>query len=571
MVGLVISLGVAYLAKVIVTSVLRLQRGFANLGFCPGRNCLWFNPSGAAALLLGKSFPPRGWQGHYNGRFSLYAKEGSTILSSLLVWSATPVFWLADAEAIKTVTSDRHAFIKDLSIYEPVDIYGKSLVSTEGAEWRRHLAIAAPAFSDANYALTWKETLRVVHEWFSDEVDVNEVSGKIDVKAKMKQATLHVIAAAGFGMSTPWAAFQHLARAPDIMREVSTAGSIFPFHTSLDLTIKRLLPQILVPRFLFALPFRVPWISEQLETVKLAFTSLEVHMSELAKAARRDGVNQVEHDDGDDLGVGADLLRRLVQANDAAKASDPSIKKTLTDGELFINMTTVIPACRAWFKKKLREETMRVWPTLDDLDSSTFKRDFDKLEYTLAFFHETLRCLPAETRLLKLCDSDTILYGTRFVPGSVIREPESSFDGAHTNVQFMRDETSEKKFPVTVPKGSNIMLDFWAVQMNPLTWGPDVHIFRPERFIDTDVYKWPRDGFLAFSGGARGCIGKRFASVESVCLLASLVRRYEVLPVEDARKFASQEEFKRHMLTWSAGLTIGPMNVFVKLRRLDNV
>ena len=27
-----------------------------------------------------------------------------------------------------------------------------------------------------------------------------------------------------------------------------------------------------------------------------------------------------------------------------------------------------------------------------------------------------------------------------------------------------------------------------------LVWGKDAHIFKPERFIDTEDYKWPRDG-----------------------------------------------------------------------------
>lgn len=29
-------------------------------------------------------------------------------------------------------------------------------------------------------------------------------------------------------------------------------------------------------------------------------------------------------------------------------------------------------------QRKLHEEALRVWPTLDDMDNSTFKRDFDE-------------------------------------------------------------------------------------------------------------------------------------------------------------------------------------------------
>ena len=43
-----------------------------------------------------------------------YAKEGSTIIGSVILGSETPCFWIADAEALKTVTSDRHIFVKDV-------------------------------------------------------------------------------------------------------------------------------------------------------------------------------------------------------------------------------------------------------------------------------------------------------------------------------------------------------------------------------------------------------------------------------------------------------------------------
>ena len=40
---------------------------------------------------------------------------------------------------------------------------------------------------------------------------------------------------------------------------------------------------------------------------------------------------------------------------------------------------------------KLREEVFRVWPTLDDIESSTYKRDFDKfVSYLLALAFDTI-------------------------------------------------------------------------------------------------------------------------------------------------------------------------------------
>ena len=44
----------------------------------------------------------------------MYAADGSTILSSVVVSGAKSVYWLADAEALKIVTSDRYTFRKDI-------------------------------------------------------------------------------------------------------------------------------------------------------------------------------------------------------------------------------------------------------------------------------------------------------------------------------------------------------------------------------------------------------------------------------------------------------------------------
>lgn len=69
---------------------------------------------------------------------------------------------------------------------------------------------------------------------------------------------------------------------------------------------------------------------------------------------------------------------------------------------------------------------------------------------------------------------------------------------------------------------------------------------------------------LAFSGGARGCIGQRFAVTESICILASLVRRYEIRIPDDLRS-KSFEDQRRLMLHWFPMITNTPTNARVRL------
>lgn len=45
---------------------------------------------------------------------------------------------------------------------------------------------------------------------------------------------------------------------------------------------------------------------------------------------------------------------------------------------------------------------------------------------------------------------------------------------------------------------------------------PEPEEFKPDRFIDTETYKYDRDAFIPFSSGARSCVGRKFAEVEMV-------------------------------------------------------
>jgi len=44
----------------------------------------------------------------------VYKKYGSTCLTSITFWEATPTYWLADADATRAVCSDEFTYTKDL-------------------------------------------------------------------------------------------------------------------------------------------------------------------------------------------------------------------------------------------------------------------------------------------------------------------------------------------------------------------------------------------------------------------------------------------------------------------------
>lgn len=64
----------------------------------------------------------------------------------------------------------------------------------------------------------------------------------------------------------------------------------------------------------------------------------------------------------------------------------------------------------------------------------------------------------------------------------------------------------------------------------------------PERFIDTAGYQWPREAFLGFSAGPRSCLGQKYAQIEAVAVLTTILRNYEILLQEDVDGTAPRGE-----------------------------
>ncbi|KIM77288.1 hypothetical protein PILCRDRAFT_621963 [Piloderma croceum F 1598] len=104
----------AILIVLVVHKIWTLQRALKCVSHIPGRQFLWIDPFHAVSLVLGSTFPWAGRIGHYSAKFSLYEKYGSTCLSTVRLWNSQVYYWIADADALKIVTSDRHTFQKDV-------------------------------------------------------------------------------------------------------------------------------------------------------------------------------------------------------------------------------------------------------------------------------------------------------------------------------------------------------------------------------------------------------------------------------------------------------------------------
>ncbi len=79
-----------------------------------------------------------------------------------------------------------------------------------------------------------------------------------------------------------------------------------------------------------------------------------------------------------------------------------------------------------------------------------------------------------------------------------------------------------------LPAGAWVMLCPWVVQRAESLWEAPEE-FRPSRFSKEHSRGRPRYAYFPFGGGPRVCIGKQFALMEMVVVLAALLRRFDLV------------------------------------------
>jgi cytochrome P450 len=84
----------------------------------------------------------------------------------------------------------------------------------------------------------------------------------------------------------------------------------------------------------------------------------------------------------------------------------------------------------------------------------------------------------------------------------------------------------------TIPRGASVILSQWNMHHNP-RYFPEPDRFDPERWLRPTPEKLPKLAYFPFGGGYRQCLGGAFAMTESVLLLASVARRFQLRTMPD--------------------------------------
>lgn len=141
-----------------------------------------------------------------------------------------------------------------------------------------------------------------------------------------------------------------------------------------------------------------------------------------------------------------------------------------------------------------------------------------KLPYTTAFIKETLRLHP---------------------PAATVRTiPETA-----TNFMLSMPD------PVSVA-GLRIYPCQYLIHRNPRVWGPDAHLFNPDRWLD-DAYMaaLPVGAYRPFERGPRNCIGQELALLEGKVVLACVARGFVFEKVGLTGEGDEREVWSEHKVT----------------------
>ncbi|KAK4104621.1 cytochrome P450 [Parathielavia hyrcaniae] len=504
--------------------------------------------------------------------------------TSLIMYTQSP-------EAIHQITQRRDAFPKEISRYEILDMFGKSVLTTEAGLWRVHRKVTSASFNEKNAAHTFAEAVNqtrgMLGMWFGGP-DGERIGTTRTIKSLEHDTmtwALNIIGYVGFGLRLLWPG-QTLPK--DMDPKLAKYGSLdappghsMTFADSVALTLERIVAILLFPDALLQLmPFK---FAKEAYTAKRNYVR---YMNEFL----HEKVEETQS--GQPRREGMDIMGQLVQSKYNNSPTPTKDKTTTTkdkttttkdskldDSDIIGNAFIMIvaghettantlhfalvelannPATQRRLQRDV--DALLGEPDSDSISDPSAQRqwDYERVINPLLASHvgatvnETLRLMPPVTGIPKVVASDA--------------DQALTVDG-RTHL---------------LPAGMSITLLPVCVQRNPRWWPAaagtsgeekknDMDEFLPERWyrsrdddgsnnnnnnnnnnnrkdelaatavedkadyggfqgsdVSASLYRPVRGSYLPFSDGPRSCLGRRIAMVEMAAALAVIFQRYSI-------------------------------------------
>ena len=208
--------------------------------------------------------------------------------------------------------------------------------------------------------------------------------------------------------------------------------------------------------------------------------------------------------------IGNDLLSMLMQvedADDGSRMSDRQLRDEVSTLVLAGHETTANALSWTWMllgqHPDVRTELDRELQTVLQGRTPTLE-DIRRLPYTTAIVQEAMRLYPPVTDLSRAATQDCDIGG------------------------------------YIMPKGTTLIVSQWVMHRHP-RYFTQPEMFNPNRWADDFEKSLPRGVYFPFGDGPRVCIGRGFAMMEAVLLLATIAQSFqlELAPNQAIEKQAS--------------------------------
>lgn len=195
-----------------------------------------------------------------------------------------------------------------------------------------------------------------------------------------------------------------------------------------------------------------------------------------------------------------DLLSTLINAYSTSEIDQKILRDQVMSFLLAGHETTANGLVWAWYeicrRPEIKEQLVKeVTDVLGDNYNPTLQ-DIDRLKYTSCIFEEAMRLYPPVWTMSREALEDDIL-------------------------------TLDDGSAIEVPKDSTIMLCGYGMHRNDSYW-KDPEGFNPLRFNPDEKALRPKFSYFPFGGGARLCLGHKFAMIESVLAISMIAQRYDL-------------------------------------------
>ncbi|KAI9836493.1 MAG: hypothetical protein M1838_005065, partial [Thelocarpon superellum] len=261
------------------------------------------------------------------GDLLLVASPGGTYLGA------------SNAEVIHQMCVRRADFPKPTQVYKIIELFGANVVTTEGQTWRLHRKLTAPAFSERNNAVVWKETDRQVQRmmatWAARKGNTTNDMRVPDMQPDAGTLSLHIISRAGFGVPLYWPG-EAVEVSPDdglaaLSANTTPATHLMTFKDALSHTLDNFLWFLAFPPPVMKfLPFR------KMRKVWQGWNELNRYWAQLLEQKMRD-IRA-----GDSETTSMDLMMRLVEGAGIADSKEGDMTRGTSRGASALTAQDVI-------------------------------------------------------------------------------------------------------------------------------------------------------------------------------------------------------------------------------------